>query len=230
LTSSSVSASFMLSDGTIADMSTSITDEAVSQQLLTSTLYSVAAVSIGQYAEGKSIVQIIQPPTALSGVCLYAYISRRGNIQAVLPVAEAGQQWTPSPMMNPMGNFEAGDTIVVFTSPNANAQRNFAYTVITGNNVGAIFMGQAASGNATATHILSGANIGAAITGLKVARHFCVSDEGSLITSGLYILNAKGLPVGACTPTDPSNQQVQFTALGGAPIALNYTLRLTCSA
>jgi hypothetical protein len=132
--------------------------------------------------------------------------------------------------MNAMGNFEAGDTIVVFTSPAANAQRNFAYTLITSNNVGAIFMGQAASGNATATHILSGANIGAAITGLKVARHFCVSDEGTLITSGLYILDAKGLPVGACTPTDPSNQQVQFTALGGASIALNYTLRLTCSA
>ena len=153
----------MLSDGTIADMQTSVTDEAVSQQLLTSTVYSVAAVSIGQYAEGKSIAQIIQPPTALTGICLYAYISRRGNIQAVLPVAEAGQQWTPSPMINPMGNFEAGDTIVVFTSPAANAQRNFAYTVVTSNNVGAIFMGQAASGNATATHILSGSNIGAAI-------------------------------------------------------------------
>ena len=230
MTASIVSASFMLSDGTIADMSASITDEAVSQQLLTSTLYSVAAVAIGQYAEGKSIVQVIQPPTALTGICLYAYISRRGNIQAVLPVAEAGQQWTPSPMMNAMGNFEAGDTIVVFTSPAANAQRNFAYTVVTSNNVGAIFMGQAASGNATATHILSGSNIGAAITGLSIARHFCVSDEGALITGGLFILNAKGLPVGAVVPTDPSNQQVQLTALGGCQIALNYTLRLTCSA
>jgi len=230
MTSTVVSASFMLSDGTIADMSTSITDEGTSQQLLTSTLYSVAAVSIGQFAEGKSITQIIQPPTALTGICLYAYISRRGNIQSVLPVAEAGQQWTPSPMINPMGTFEAGDTIVVFTSPNANAQRNFAYTLITSNNVGAIFMGQAASGNATATHILSGANIGAAITGLSVARHFCISDEGSLITSGLYILNSKGLPIGACTPTDSSNQQAQFTTLGGALIQLNYTLRLTCSA
>mgnify|MGYP003629329709 FL=1 len=53
MTTSTVTASFLLSDGTVADMSSSITDNTAGEQLLTSTVYSVSAVTIGTFAEGK---------------------------------------------------------------------------------------------------------------------------------------------------------------------------------
>ena len=57
MTASTVTASFLLNDGTVADMSSSITDNTDGQQLLTSTKYSVSAVTIGTFAEGKALVK-----------------------------------------------------------------------------------------------------------------------------------------------------------------------------
>ena len=231
MTTSTVTASFLLSDGTVADMSTSITDNTTGEQLLTSTVYSVSAVTIGTFAEGKSIAQIIQPPTALTGTVFHAYISRRGNIQQVLPVAEAGEQWIPKA---PYGRltFEAGDTIVVFTQPDANSPRTVAYSCITRSGTHAIFSGSAASGNVALTHILSGAGLGGALTGQTIGKHVFISDEGALITSGggVYILDDRGLPRGGCVATDPSNQQPCMNMMGTATVNLNWSLRITCSA
>jgi len=235
MTTTAVTASFMLSDGTIADMASTITDEATDQQLLTSTTYSVAAVTIGQFAEGKQITQIIQPPTstgASPGLVFYSYISRRGNIQTIFPTAQGGVQSQPCPMYQNIGPFEAGDTIVVFTSPAANAQRNFAYSVITNTGTAAIFKGTAASGNATATHILSGASIGQALTNQTIVQHFLVSDEQGLIINGggILLLDDRGLPRGGCVAIDPGNLQVKPNMMGTARIQLNWTIRMTCSA
>lgn len=232
MTTTTVNASFLLSDGTVADMSSSITDEATGQQLLTSTTYSVSAVTIGTFAEGKRISQIIQPVTALTGIAVYSYISRRGNIQAILPTASAGVQSQPCPMYQNIGAFEAGDTIVVFTSPAANAQRNYAYACATNTGTNAIFMGQAASGNTTATHILSGASIGSALTGQRITSHYLISDEGALITNGggVLILDDRGLPVGGTAAINPANLQPKPNMMGTARIDLNFSLRMTCSA
>jgi hypothetical protein len=231
MTTSTVTASFLLSDGTVADMSSSITDNATDQQLLTSTVYSVTASTIGTFAEGKSIVQIIQPPTALSGTVFYSYISRRGNIQMLLPVADAGVQWMPE-MPYARLIFQAGDTIVCFTQPDANAPRTCAYSCITNTGTHAIFSGSAASGNVALTHILSGASIGGALTNQAVSKHFFISDEGALLTSGggVYILDDRGLPRGGCVATDPSTNQMKCNDMGLAQIFLNYSLRVTCSA
>ena len=231
MTTSTVTASFRLSDGTVADMSSSITDNATGEQLLTSTVYSVSAVTIGTFAEGKSISQIIQPPTALTGTVFYSYVSRRGNIQMILPTAEAGEQWVPQA---PLGRlvFQAGDTIVCFTQPDANAPRTCAYSCVTNTGTHAIFSGSAASGNVALTHILSGASIGGALTNQAVSKHFFISDEGALLTSGggVYILDDRGLPLGGCAAVDPSNQQPQMNSMGLVNIQLNYSLRITCSA
>ena len=69
----------MLNTGEIVDLSSTVTDNAEGE-LKVSTLYSVAAVSIGQYAEGKSIAQINSPVTAATGQMTYAYVNRRGEI------------------------------------------------------------------------------------------------------------------------------------------------------
>lgn len=231
MTASTVTASFRLSDGTVAEMSSSITDNTASQQLLTSTAYSVAAVTIGTFAEGKSISQIIQPPTALSGTLFYAYVSRRGNIQMILPTAESSIQSQPvAPYSNLV--FEAGDTIVCFTQPDANSPRTVAYSCITAQGTHAIFSGSADGSSIALTHILSGSGIGGALTGQTIARHVFISDEGALLTSagGVLILDDRGLPTGGCCAVDPSSLQPIMNSMGLSQISLNYVLRCTTSA
>lgn len=231
MTASTVTASFLLSDGTVAEMSSSITDNTASQQLLTSTAYSVSAVTIGQFAEGKSIVQIIQPPTAISGTVFYSYISRRGNIQMILPMADAGIQNRPVVPYSRLV-FEAGDTIVVFTQPDANAPRTVAYSCITAQGTHAIFSGAADGASISLTHILSGSNLGGALTGQNISQHFFISDEGALLTSagGVLILNDRGLPQGGCAATDPSLLQPRMNNMGTTLVDLNFILRCTTSA
>ena len=55
-----VYASFQLNTGETVDMKTNMT-EGSEAELVVSTKYAVSAVSIGQYAEGKVITQIVQP-------------------------------------------------------------------------------------------------------------------------------------------------------------------------
>jgi len=220
----------MLNTGEIVDLRTTCTDNQTNE-LLVSTDYAVSAVSIGTYAEGKAIAQVISPITAATGYALYAYVNRRGNIQSILPVGRAGVLWTPQMPMASF-TFEAGDTIEVFCVAAANAGRYAAYSLITAQGTHAIFSGQAASGNVALTHILSGAGIGGALTNQSIRSHFFVSDEDALITSGngVYILNDRGLPVGACTATNPANQQPIMNNMGGCAIGLNFVARLSCSA
>jgi len=230
LTTQTVTASFVLNTGEVVDMSSTLTD-GTEGELLTSTAYAVSAVSIGTFAEGKSISQITSPPTAGSGMVLYAYVNRRGAIICCLPVAKAGVQWTPqSPLAN--FTFQAGDTIQVLTVANANSNRTCAYSLVTTSGVHAIFSGNAASGNVELTHILSGAGIGAALTGQTIATHCFVADEDALLTSGngLYVLNDRGLPVGSCAQSNPKNQQPIFNVMGAASIGLNFVARVSCSA
>jgi len=230
MTTQKATASFILNTGEVVDLSSTVTDGTESE-LQVSTLYSVSAVSIGQYAEGKTISQITSPVTAETGLMLYAYLNRRGNIQMVLPVASAGVQWTPQ---QPLASIvlQAGDTIQVFCQPAANTPRSCAYSVVTSNGTHAIFSGQAASGSVDLTHILSGAQIGGALTGMTIATHQFISDEGKLLTSGngLYVLNDRGLPVGSCAATNPANQQPIMNVAGLASIGLNFVARVICSA
>lgn len=230
MTTQTITASFMLSTGEIVDLSSTCTDNQ-ENELKVSTSYAVSAVSIGQYAEGKKITSVISPVTAGSGLATYAYLNRRGNIQMILPVGKAGQNWTPQ---NPTASItlQAGDTIQVFCVANANSGRYVGYSCITKSGIHAIFSGQAASGNVALTHVLSGAGLGGALTNETIAAHFFVSDEDALLTSGngVYLLNDRGLPVGACAATNPNNAQPILNQMGGAVIGLNFVARVSCSA
>lgn len=222
-----VKASFRLNTGEIVDMNTTMA-EGTATELQTSTTYAVAAVSIGQYAEGKSIVSIIQPPSAPNGIA-YAYVNRRGEILCALPVAVEGVQVQPSPM--PF-NFvlQAGDTIQVMA--NTAADREFSYSVITNDNVHAIFAATpSGAGNVELTHILSGQGIGASLTGKRIRSHWATSVDGSKLTSGggVYVLNDRGLPIGGTAATKPQNLQVAPNALGTATLGLNFVARVSTS-
>ena len=222
-----VKASFRLNTGEIVDMNTTMAEGTVTE-LQTSTTYAVAAVSIGQYAEGKSIASIIQPPSAPNGIA-YAYVNRRGEILCALPVAVEGVQVQPSPM--PF-NFvlQAGDTIQVMA--NTAADREFSYSLITTDNVHAIFAATpAGAGNVELTHILSGQGIGASLTGKSIRSHWATSVDGSKLTSGggVYILNDRGLPIGGTAAVKPQNLQPSPNGMGSATLGLNFVARVSTS-
>lgn len=224
----SVQASFMLNTGEVVDMKTTMA-EGTETELLTSTDYAVSAVSIGQFADGKVITQVLQPPTAPNGIA-YAYVDRRGEILCVLPVAVAGVQ-CESEM--PLRSFalQAGDTIRVMA--NTSADKEFAYSVVTNTGVHAIFVNTPTSaGNYALTHLKSGQGLGASLTGQSIVCHFATSVQGAALDSGagVYILNDKGLPVGGVAATNPQNLQLQKSSMGGAAIYLNFVARVTTNA
>ena len=224
----SVQASFMLNTGEIVDMKTTMA-EGTETELQTSTDYAVAATSIGQFADGKVITQIVQPPSAPNGIS-YAYIDRRGEILCVLPVSLAGVQNEPEAPLKSF-SLQAGDTIRVMAS--TAASRLFSYSVLTNTGVHAIFTGTpGGAANTSLTHIKSGQGLGASLTGQAIVCHFATSVDGSKLDSGggVYILNDKGLPVGDVAAANPIKLQPEKSIMGGAGIFLNFVARVTTNA
>lgn len=227
MASVAVKAAFMLNTGEMVDMNSTLSEGTVGE-LQTSTTYAVSAVSIGTYAEGKTITQIIQPPSAPNGIA-YAYINRRGEILCCLPVAVEGVQSQPMPMPFQF-RLQAGDTIQVMA--NTASDREFAYSVITSDNIHAIFAGTpSGSGNTDLTHILSGQGLGASLTNKAIVSHYATSVDGSKLTSGggVYILNDRGLPIGGTAAVKPANLQPKPNNSGGAVIGLNFVARVSTS-
>lgn len=219
-------AQFMLNTGELISFSGDLV-EGTETELKTSTTYSTSATSIGQFANGKTLTQIVQPPSAVNSTS-YAYIERRGAIVCVLPVGKQGIQSEPCAMPFPV-TLQAGDTLQVMASTATN--RLFAYSVITGSGVHAIFSGTpSGAGNTDLTHILSGQSIGQSLTGQSIARHFATSIDGSKLSSGgILCLNDRGLPVGGCSATDPADLQPKMNNMGGYAVNLNFVARVTTS-
>lgn len=219
-----VKALLQLNDGSTVDLESTLT-EGTEGELQTSTRYSASAVSIGNYADGQTITKILIPPSA-ENLTSYAYIDRRGEIAYVLPVGKQGVYDQQYPC-----NFrlQAGDTIRVMCNTATN--RMFAYSVMTSAGVSAIFSGTpSGSGNTDLTHIKSGQEIGQSLTGQSIVAQFATSIDGSkLSTQGVVILNAQGLPYGACGATDPADNPVSIQMGLTYPIALNYLARVTTS-
>lgn len=223
----SVQASFLLNTGEVVDMDTTMT-EGTSAELKTSTKYSVSAVSIGTYGEGKVITQIIQPPQAPNGIA-WAYVNRRGAIICALPVAVAGVESQPC-VMPASFVLQAGDTIQVMA--NTAADREFALSVITTQGTHAIFSATpAGAADTSLTHILSGQDLGASLTNQRIAAHWATSVDASKLSSGggVYYLNDRGLPMGGTVAVKPQNLQVKPNSVGGVVVGLNWQARVTTS-
>ena len=221
-----VHATLMLNTGELVELSSTMA-EGTETELTTSTTYSVSAVSVGQYADGKTITKIIMPPTAPNGIA-YAYIDRRGEIATCLPVGIDGERFSPGGALG--FSLQAGDTIRVLANTAAN--RTFAYSVATNRGVHAIFSGTpSGSGNTDLTHIKSGQGLGTSLVGQSIVSHYATSVDGSKLSSGgVLILNDRGLPVGGTMATNPIKQQVQPNSCGGANIMLNFVARVTTNA
>ncbi len=234
MSTSVVSASIQLSDGTTVDLfdasMTESTATTVTQELKTSTTYAVAATSVGTFADGKSIMAFTSPITGSNNI-LYAYLARRGEILSILPIATRGVISQPSLPFRPVV-LQAGDTIQVCAM--ATATRGSAYQCITNAGVHAIFAGLDASGNVDLTHILSGQGIGSSLTGQQIVKHFANQRAASaalnISGNGVYVLNDRGLPAGACVMSVTANQQIECNNMGTALIGLNFVARVSSSA
>lgn len=218
-------ATLMLNTGELVEMGSDVV-EGTETELLVSTNYAVSAVSLGQFADGKTITQVILPPSCPNGVS-YALIDRRGEIATCLPVGIMGERFAPAGNLG--FRLQAGDTLRVMASTAAN--RLFAYSVITNTGVHAIFSGSpTGAGNTDLTHIKSGQGVGTSLVGQSIVAHYATSVDGAkLVSGGILILNDKGLPVGGCMATNPQAQQVQANSVGGASIGLNFVGRVTTS-
>jgi len=231
LTTSICTASFQLNTGETVDMYTSMTeatDAVTTSELVTSTKYAVSATSIGTYANGKAITAITQPITGTANV-VFAYLERRGAIVMILPIATRGvQSQTVAPFKQVV--LQAGDTIQVCTA--ATATRSVGYSVITNQGIHAIFSGTDASGDIELTHVLSGAGIGSSLTGQTVAMQFgtqCAASSAKNTSGGVYILNDRGLPIGASPLGVSANVQINSNSTALATIGLNFIARVTSS-
>jgi len=221
-----VKAQFMLNTGELVSMSGTLA-EGTESELQTSTTYSTTATSLGQFANGKVLTSIVQPPTAPNGIA-YAYIERRGAIQCAIPVCVDGVQ-SEACAMPFQFQLQAGDTLQVLANTAAN--RTFAYSVITSSNVHAMFSGvPSGAGNTDLTHILSGQQLGQSLTGQRVISQMATSVDGSkLSTGGIVALNDRGLPIGGVSATVPQNLQAKYQPLGGYAVNLNFVARVTTS-
>jgi len=221
-----VHSTLMLNTGELVDLSATLA-EGTEGEVTTSTTYSVSAVSLGQFADGKTITSVLLPVTAPNGVS-YAYIDRRGEIAALLPVAIDGEVRMPGGALG--FTLQAGDTVRCLAS--TAASRVFAYSVKTNQGVCAIFSGTpSGSGNTDLTHIKSGQGLGTSLVGQSIVMHQATSVDGSKLSSGgVLILNDRGLPVGGVPAVDPGNQQPLMTNMGGASIQLNFVARVTTNA
>lgn len=214
-----VHATLMLNTGEVVELGSTLT-EGTEGELQTTTNFAVAATSLGQFADGKTITQVLLPVTQPNGGSGYAYISRRGMIACLFPMATDGQIAHPG---GPVGfQLQSGDTLRVLCNTAAN--RVFCYSVKTNQGVSAIFTGTpSGSGTTTLTHILSGQGVGTSLVGQTITSHMATSVDGSkLVSGGVMILNDRGVPVGSCPATNSITQQPAFTSMGGAAIGLNF--------
>jgi len=227
-----VTASFQLNSGETVDMYTSMTEATnatTTTELVTSTKYSVTATSIGTYANGKMITAITQPVTGTNNI-VFAYLERRGAIMMILPVARRGVRSSPC-MPSAQIVLQAGDTIQVCSA--ALATRSVGYSIITNTGVHAIFSGTDASGDIELLHCLSGQGIGQSLTGQTIVKQFgtqCAASSALNTSAGVYVLNDRGLPIGASQLTVLQNTPAYYNSSGLATIGLNFVARVTSSA
>lgn len=226
MTTQAVSAQIMLNTGESVNLLSTLTD-GTEGELKTSGVVSagggVSAQSIGVFAEGKAITSFIQPVTAVTK-CVYAFISRRGEVLKVLPVATNATNSAVYSKPYPCNVvLQAGDTIRVLTLASATA-RNCAYNVVTNRGVNAIFaVTPSGAGTNELTHILTGQSIGSSLQGQQIMSHFTnSSDAGKYRGGSVLILNDRGLPIGTSVAINQNNLQVEPSMMGVCGIGLNF--------
>lgn len=221
------SGTLFCADGTIIPVYKSDLTEGTEEEVKTYDNYSVTAMSVGTYAQGKTVIAS-SPIMCLNGAA-YAYLLRQGKIIQIYPVGVNSSGNVASLASIPTCNavtLMAGDKLQVMA--NSATDREAALSVYTNQGVSHIFT-VTPSGATTnnMVSILTGNNIGDTLQGQVVTKAWLTSIDGTKIISGAGVMVAddRNTVVGAVSSTDPSLAQVLASPCA-IPIGLNYQAQL----
>tara|TARA_Y100000310_G_scaffold126309_1_gene125129 strand:- start:218 stop:892 length:675 start_codon:yes stop_codon:yes gene_type:complete len=224
MATNTVNGILVCSDGTNIPLKKEIA-ESSEAELTTDTAYTVSAVSVGDYAPGKTVTRgLVQADNGIS----YAYILRQGLVAAIISVGLKGI-CNNTPALNVPFTLQAGDKVQVLTE--TSSARDAALCVFTNRGTARIFKGTPASGTTTElTDLKTGNSIGSTLQGEVCTAGFFTSLDGSKIESpGVVIVDALGNVVGSVATSDPAKYQAQMVPLS-APIDLNYVAQILTNA
>ena len=224
MATNTVNGVLVCSDGTNIPLKKEIA-ESTEAELTTDTAYTVSAVSVGDYAPGKTVTRgLVQADNGIS----YAYILRQGLVAAIISVGLKGI-CNNTPALNVPFTLQAGDKVQVLTE--TSSARDAALCVFTNRGTARIFKGTPASGTTTElTDLKTGNSIGSTLQGEVCTAGFFTSLDGSKIESpGVVIVDALGNVVGSVATSDPAKYQAQMVPLS-APIDLNYVAQILTNA
>jgi len=224
MATNTVNGILVCSDGTNIPLKKEIA-ESTEDELTTDTAYTVSAVSVGDYAPGKTVTRgLVQADNGIS----YCYILRQGLVAAIISVGLKGI-CNNTPALNVPFTLQAGDKVQVLTE--TSSARDAALCVFTNRGTARIFKGTPASATTTElTDLKTGNSIGSTLQGEVCTAGFFTSLDGAKIESpGVVIVDALGNVVGSVATSDPAKYQAQMVPLS-APIDLNYVAQVLTNA
>lgn len=215
-----VTGTLFCSDGTEIPVLNASMTNSTSAEVQTNAAFSVVAMSVGTFAQNKTI--IASTMMAGSNNVAWAYLLRRGQIMQVYYGGLAGRgSQGRIPTFNQI-TLEAGDQLHAL--PVAAATRTISLSCITAQGNSHIFTAlPSGAATNTLTSIITGNGIGSTFQGQTIVKAFCSSVDGIKLTSGggCYVVDDKGTVVGAVQATD-TNHLLASPSLVNIPIALNY--------
>jgi len=238
MTTTNVSCSFLLNTGEVVSMKGDGTDATLTEIQTSATVVvggGVSATAIGTYADGKTIIGVIQPlsPTIDGEVVLFGFISRRGAIVSIVPTGgfeTASKPWVMNHLL------AAGDTLQVMTAQTGGVTDDrVIYHCQTSTGTQAIFIGTPSGSSGTSvqlTHVLSGMGLGASLTAQPITNHWatCPAPGGlpaSQFNNMVFLVNDRGLPQGGTVIISPDLLQPERNVMGLVTPMLNWEAQVT---
>lgn len=212
------------SDGTSVAMYRSDLAEGTLEEVKTDADFTTSAQSIGDYAQGKTVVGgIIFAQNNIS----YAYLEREGQPQSLIMVGKIGIVGSGTYPCKPF-TLKAGDKLQVLAQTASN--RTFAVGVACTDGTQRVFTVTGASGTVNPVDSITGNSLGTTLQDKKISGMYATSIDGVKNTSagGVVAINAQGAPVGAVAATDPTAEAPMFSA-HSIPVKLNYSFVCTFS-
>ena len=212
------------SDGTAVPMFRSDLAEGTLEEVQTDADFTTSAQSIGDYAQGKTIVGgIVFAQNNIS----YAYLEREGQPQSLIMVGKIGVVGPGTYPCKPF-TLKAGDKLQVLAQTASN--RTFAVGVGCTDGTQRVFTVTGASGTVNPVDSITGNSLGTTLQGKMINQMYAVSIDGVKNTSGggVVAIDAQGSPVGACSATDPTLEAPMMSP-HSIPVKLNYSFVCTFS-
>ncbi len=226
-----VSGTLFCSDGSFIPLLVTDADNGTAAAVTTNTAFSITASQAGTYAPGKTV--IASSMFVASNGATYAYLLRAGEILQIYPcgagasASAMGRIACPKPV-----TLLSGDQVIV--KPQAAATRAVTFNCYTNAGNYHIFEGTNSGSTISLVSPITGNGIGDTFQNQVVTQCFTsyavAADSLKMTTgNGVYVLNDKGVVIGAMQGVNNLSQQPQWNT-SRIPIGLNFAASVTTSA